>query len=104
MSPQHDDYDQVPQAEERVPAQQAPPKSYTRAESPRRQERAARQNTSPLQKSTMKRKGSKFDLQDNQAAVLYRPEFKYDQSKRGTEKMWELMGSYLGTDVKSIQR
>jgi hypothetical protein len=52
----------------------------------------------------MKRKGSKFDLQDNQAAVLYRPEFKYDQSKRGTEKMWELMGSYLGTDVKSIQR
>ena len=25
-------------------------------------------------------------------------EFKYDEGKRGTEKMWELMCSYLGTD------
>jgi starch phosphorylase len=35
---------------------------------------------------------------------LYRPEFKYDASKKGTEKMWELMGSYLGNDTRSIQR
>ena len=30
--------------------------------------------------------------------------FKYDNSKKGAEKMWELMKSYLGNDVQSIQR
>jgi hypothetical protein len=39
----------------------------------------------PLKKESMKKKGSKFDLQDNNGqTTLYRPEFKYDQSKKGT--------------------
>jgi starch phosphorylase len=33
---------------------------------------------------------------------ILQPEFKYDNSKKGTEKMWELMKSYLGTDKQSI--
>jgi hypothetical protein len=52
----------------------------------------------PLKKDTSNRKGSKFDLQQDEKTVLYRPEFKYDNSKQGTEKMWELMKSYLGND------
>jgi len=52
----------------------------------------------------MNRKGSKFDLQGQENQVLYRPEFKYDDKKKGTEKMWELMSSYMGTDRQSIQR
>lgn len=56
----------------------------------------------PLSKSN--KKGSKFDLQGQENQVLYRPEFKYDNSKRGAEKMWELMKSYLGNDSQSIQR
>jgi hypothetical protein len=58
----------------------------------------------PLKKDTSNRKGSKFDLQQDEKTVLYRPEFKYDNSKQGTEKMWELMKSYLGNDMQSIQR
>jgi starch phosphorylase len=56
----------------------------------------------PLGKT--KKSGSKFDLQQDSSAVLYRPEFKYDTSKKGTDKMWELMSSYLGTDRAAIQR
>lgn len=54
----------------------------------------------------MKKRGSKFDLIDqtegNQQAKLYRPEFSNDQKKKGTEKIWQLMESYLGNDVNSI--
>ena len=37
---------------------------------------------------------------DSQAepARLYRPEFKYDTAKVGSEKIWELMSSYIGND------
>jgi len=53
----------------------------------------------------IKRKNSKFDLQDNQETVLFRPEFSTGgEKKKGEEKMWSLMKSYLGTDTKSIQR
>ena len=55
----------------------------------------------------MPRTNSKFDLQGQENAVLYRPEFAYGSSKTPSDrrnKMWELMGSYLGTDQKSIQR
>jgi len=54
----------------------------------------------------MKRSDSKFDMQkgDDDEAVLYRPEFKYDDQKVGNEKIWELMSSYIGQDQKSIQR
>lgn len=53
----------------------------------------------------IKRKNSKFDLQDNQETVLFRPEFSTGgEEKKGKEKMWSLMKSYLGTDTKSIQR
>lgn len=55
-----------------------------------------------------KRSGSKFDLQakDQSGTKLYRPQFdsKYDQSKKGTDKLWDLMNSYLGSDKTSIQR
>lgn len=56
----------------------------------------------PLGKT--RKSGSKFDLQQDSSTVLYRPEFKYDTSKKGTDKMWELMSSYLGTDRAAIQR
>ncbi len=36
--------------------------------------------------------------------ILLQPEFKYDQSKKGTEALWELMSSYLGGSTKDIQR
>ena len=35
---------------------------------------------------------------------MYRPEFKYDNMKKGNDKMWELMKSYMGNDKQSIQR
>ena len=35
---------------------------------------------------------------------LYRPEFKYDEEKKGQDKIWELMSSYIGNDKKSVQR
>jgi len=52
----------------------------------------------------MKRRGSKFDLADDEKTVLYRPEFGNTKDKKGGEKMWNLMKSYLGNDVDSIQR
>mmetsp|Transcript_18479 Transcript_18479/g.31626 ORF Transcript_18479/g.31626 Transcript_18479/m.31626 type:complete len:630 (+) Transcript_18479:19-1908(+) len=60
------------------------------------------QMNKPLGK--VERRNSKFDLQAEKTQVLYRPEFKYDEDKKGTEKMWELMSSYMGTDKQSIQR
>ena len=32
------------------------------------------------------------------------PEFKYDETKVGNEKLWELMSSYIGPDKHAIQR
>jgi hypothetical protein len=60
--------------------------------------------TREVKKPTMKRRGSKFDLADDDKAVLYRPEFQNANDKKGSEKMWSLMKSYLGNDVDSIQR
>lgn len=40
----------------------------------------------------------------NHFYFIQQPEFKYDSSKKGTDKMWELMSSYLGTDRAAIQR
>lgn len=60
-------------------------------------------STSPQRSQTLKKRGSKFELQ-GQGKAQYRPEFKYDQEKQGNEKIWELMSSYLGTDRTSIQR
>ena len=64
----------------------------------------------PKKASLGERKGSRFDLSkddgqtgdvDNSAS-LYRPEF--GEPVEGQEKMWELMGSYIGGDQRSIQR
>eukprot|EP01022_Parablepharisma_sp_SALTPOND_P034495 TRINITY_DN91_c0_g3_i1.p2 TRINITY_DN91_c0_g3~~TRINITY_DN91_c0_g3_i1.p2 ORF type:complete len:1131 (-),score=200.71 TRINITY_DN91_c0_g3_i1:5812-9204(-) len=52
---------------------------------------------------TLKRRDSKFELQ--KGAVMYRPEFIYEKSESQKDiKMWELMKSYLGWDIRSIQR
>ncbi len=51
----------------------------------------------------LKRPDSKFELQ--KGAVMYRPEFIYEKSESEKDaKMWDLMKSYLGADLKSIQR
>eukprot|EP00826_Nyctotherus_ovalis_P039217 TRINITY_DN3749_c0_g1_i15.p1 TRINITY_DN3749_c0_g1~~TRINITY_DN3749_c0_g1_i15.p1 ORF type:complete len:674 (-),score=251.50 TRINITY_DN3749_c0_g1_i15:47-2068(-) len=51
----------------------------------------------------IKRRDSKFELQ--KASVMYRPEFIYDKNESQKDiKMWDLMSSYLGSDIKSIQR
>jgi len=53
--------------------------------------------------SPIKRRESKFELQ--KASAMYRPEFIYDKSESERDvKMWDLMNSYLGSDMKSIQR
>lgn len=51
----------------------------------------------------LKRKDSKFELQrDN---IMERPNYSGEKKGAGkTEKMWEIMGSYLGSDLHSIQR
>ena len=52
---------------------------------------------------TLQRKNSKFDIQKSDK--MFRPEFMYGEGKIAlNEKMWELMKSYLGSDMKSIQR
>lgn len=65
----------------------------------------------PVANLGLKRSDSKFNMQRDATAdsgkdthKLYRPEFKYDEEKVGQEKIWELMGSYIGHDKKSIQR
>lgn len=51
----------------------------------------------------IKRRDSKFELQ--KVSVMYRPEFIYDKRESQKDiKMWDLMSSYLGSDIKSIQR
>ena len=40
---------------------------------------------------------------DGETGTLYRPEFG-KSTGAGKEKMWELMGSYIGADQRSIQR
>jgi len=51
-----------------------------------------------------RRRGSKFDLQDETGnQELFRPEFGQTTGK-SEEKMWELMKSYMGSDRKAIQR
>ena len=53
---------------------------------------------------TLKRRDSKFELQK---AAMYRPEFIYSNEAQPSvkdEKMWDLMKSYLGSDLRSIQR
>ena len=56
---------------------------------------------------TLKRRDSKFELQKEKGAVMYRPEFVYSNETKASEKdekMWDLMKSYLGSDLRSIQR
>lgn len=49
------------------------------------------------QKAPLVRKDSKFGIQkDQKEKELYRPEFSYGETKKGQEKLWELMGSYIG--------
>jgi glycogen phosphorylase len=55
-------------------------------------------------KCKLKRKGSKFDLQGETSCPLLRPEFVYGENKERTDKIWELMKTYQGSDIKSIQR
>lgn len=57
------------------------------------------------------RKNSRFDLSkaetgdeaNDKSGPLYRPEFGQPPAN-GQQKMWELMGSYIGSDERSIQR
>lgn len=52
----------------------------------------------------IRRLGSKFELQKDN--IMERPNFS-DEKKGGvgkSEKMWEIMGSYIGSDLHSIQR
>jgi starch phosphorylase len=64
----------------------------------------AEESKSPEERPlTIKRKSSKFKLQRD--TVMYRPEFIYDKNESKKDiKMWDLMSSYLGADMKSIQR
>lgn len=52
----------------------------------------------------LKRRGSKFALQDEVGSALLRPEFVYSENTEGADKIWQLMKTYQGTDLKSIQR
>lgn len=52
----------------------------------------------------LKRKGSKFDLMGDGGSPLLRPEFVYRENEESSNKIWELMQTYQGTDIKSIQR
>jgi len=59
----------------------------------------------PPGEGTLKRRDSKFEVQKEKGAVMYRPEFIYEKNESAKDaKMWELMKSYLGSDIKSIQR
>jgi len=52
---------------------------------------------------TIKRHNSKFEIQKD--TIMYRPEFIYEKNESEKDiKMWDLMNSYLGSDMKSIQR
>jgi len=42
------------------------------------------------------------DISDDKKQKLYRPQFDFEAP--GVEKLWELMGSYIGGDKRSIQR
>jgi glycogen phosphorylase len=53
--------------------------------------------------STLKRRGSKFDIQEDIRQPLLRPEFVYTNEKNA-DKIWQLMQTYQGTDARSIQR
>jgi hypothetical protein len=48
------------------------------------------------------RKGSKFDLQQDGEGDILRPNL--SKNEKGNDQMWELMQTYLKTDVPSIQR
>lgn len=52
----------------------------------------------------LKRRGSKFELQEEVHSPLLRPEFIYKENVEGADKIWALMQTYQGTDLKSIQR
>lgn len=54
-------------------------------------------------KVRLQRRGSKFDIQDGERSPLLRPEFVYSNDEK-TDKLWSLMQTYQGTDIKSIQR
>lgn len=52
---------------------------------------------------TIVRRNSKFELQ--KGSPMYRPEFIYNKNESEKDvKMWDLMKSYLGSDIQSIQR
>eukprot|EP00826_Nyctotherus_ovalis_P008822 TRINITY_DN12294_c0_g1_i3.p1 TRINITY_DN12294_c0_g1~~TRINITY_DN12294_c0_g1_i3.p1 ORF type:complete len:784 (-),score=265.88 TRINITY_DN12294_c0_g1_i3:566-2917(-) len=52
----------------------------------------------------LKRRDSKFELQKD--SIMERPNFSGEKKGKvgKSEKMWEIMGSYLGSDLHSIQR
>lgn len=52
---------------------------------------------------TLKRRGSKFDIQEDIRTPLLRPEFVYT-NEVNADKIWQLMQTYQGTDTRSIQR
>lgn len=52
---------------------------------------------------SLKRSNSKFQLAERDDLPLFRPEF-VQLGKTSTEKIWELMSSYIGNDQKAIQR
>ena len=52
---------------------------------------------------SLKRSNSKFQLAERDDLTLFRPEF-VQPGKTSTEKIWELMSSYIGNDQKAIQR
>jgi len=52
----------------------------------------------------LKKSNSKFKVgAESEEQKLYRPEFD-GHGRQGTEKIWELMSSYIGNDQRSIQR
>jgi len=55
-------------------------------------------------KTKIQRRGSKFDLMFDSETPLLRPEFLYKENEEKNDKLWSLMNTYQGTDLKSIQR
>ena len=75
---------------------------------PQEEQKVAPTQAQPAEKP-LKRSDSRIGLQRGEdtrggETKLYRPEFKYDNQKTGSEKIWELMSSYIGSDKQSIQR
>jgi hypothetical protein len=68
------------------------------------EEKQKSERIDPALKTKPKRRGSKFDIQFDNAVPLLRPEFVYSENEDTNKKFWSLMETYQGTDTKSIQR